>query len=52
LHAQLEQGAGEDYSETEEGRELSRSIGRAATANLLAVARALEATPIPPPPSE
>jgi multimeric flavodoxin WrbA len=45
-------GPGEDYSETEEGHEWSHSTGRAATANLLAVARALEARPIPPPPSE
>jgi multimeric flavodoxin WrbA len=45
-------GPGEDYSETEEGHEWSHSTGRAAAANLLAVARALEATPIPAPPSE
>ena len=50
----LEQGPGpgEDYSETEEGHEWSHSTGRAAAANLLAVARALEAKPIPAPPSE
>ncbi|HWM62615.1 MAG TPA: NAD(P)H-dependent oxidoreductase [Solirubrobacterales bacterium] len=45
-------GPGEDYSETEEGHEWSHSTGRAAAANLLAVARALQAKPIPPPPSE
>jgi hypothetical protein len=45
-------GPGEDYSETEEGHEWSHSTGRAAAANLLAVARALEDKPIPAPPSE
>jgi hypothetical protein len=45
-------GPGEDYSETEEGHEWSHSTGRAAAANLLAVARALEAKPIPAPTSE
>ena len=45
-------GPGEDYSDTEEGRDWSHSTGRAAAANLLAVARALESKPIPPPPSE
>ena len=45
-------GPGEDYSETEEGHEWSHSTGRAAAANLLAVARALQANPIPAPPSE
>lgn len=44
-------GPGEDYSETEEGHEWSHSTGRAAAANLLAAARALEARPIPAPPS-
>lgn len=44
-------GPGEDYSETEEGHEWSHSTGRAAAANLLAVARALAANPIPAPPS-
>jgi multimeric flavodoxin WrbA len=37
---------------TEEGHEWSHSTGRAAAANLLATARALESTPIPAPPSE
>jgi multimeric flavodoxin WrbA len=45
-------GPGEDYSETEDGHEWSHSTGRAAAANLLAVAAALEAKPIPAPPSE
>jgi multimeric flavodoxin WrbA len=45
-------GPGEDYSETEEGHEWSHSTGRAAAANLLAVARALESKPISAPPSE
>ena len=45
-------GPGEDYSETEEGHEWSHSTGRAAAANLLAAARALEANSIPAPPSE
>jgi multimeric flavodoxin WrbA len=45
-------GPGEDYSETEEGHEWSHSTGRAAAANLLAVAQALKAKPIPAPPSE
>ncbi len=41
-------GPGKDYSETEEGHEWSHETGRAAAANLHAVARALAATPIPP----
>jgi multimeric flavodoxin WrbA len=45
-------GPGKDYSETEEGHEWSHATGRAAAANLLAVARALEAKPISAPPSE
>ncbi len=45
-------GPGEDYSETEEGHEWSHSTGKAAAANLLAVARALEDDAIPAPPSE
>lgn len=45
-------GPGEDYSETEEGHQWSHSTGRAAASNLLAVARALAAEPIPAPPSE
>lgn len=44
-------GPGENYSETEEGHEWSHSTGKAAAANLLATARALETSPIPAPPS-
>ncbi|MGH2974983.1 MAG: flavodoxin family protein [Solirubrobacterales bacterium] len=45
-------GPGEDYSDTDEGHGWSHSTGRAAAANLLAVARALQSRPIPAPPSE
>jgi multimeric flavodoxin WrbA len=45
-------GPGNSYLESEEGHEWSHSTGRTAAANLLAVARALDATPIPPPASE
>ncbi|HEV7770714.1 MAG TPA: NAD(P)H-dependent oxidoreductase [Solirubrobacterales bacterium] len=45
-------GPGDSYLESEEGREWSHSTGKAAAANLLAVARALESKPIPAPPSE
>ena len=44
-------GPGPDYSGTDHGHDYSASTGRAAAANLLAVARALAATPIPAPPS-
>jgi multimeric flavodoxin WrbA len=44
-------GPGPDYSETDHGHEWSHSTGAAAAANLLAVARALQATPIPSPPN-
>jgi hypothetical protein len=44
-------GPGEDYLDTEDGHEWSHSTGRAAAANLFAAARALEANPIPAPPS-
>jgi multimeric flavodoxin WrbA len=43
-------GPGDSYLESAEGKEWSHSTGRAAAANLIAVARSLEATPIPPPP--
>jgi multimeric flavodoxin WrbA len=43
-------GPGEDYSETQEGHAWSHETGRAAAANLLAVARALEAKPMAAPP--
>ena len=45
-------GPGPSFSETEEGHEWSHSTGRAAAANLLGAARALEASPIPAPPSQ
>ena len=41
-------GPGPSYLETDHGREWSRETGEAAAANLLAVARALDRTPIPP----
>jgi hypothetical protein len=44
-------GPGPSYTETDEGHEWSASTGEAATANLVAVARALEAAPMQPPPS-
>jgi len=44
-------GPGPSYGETEEGHDWSHKTGRAAASNLVAVARALRATPIPPPPS-
>ena len=44
-------GPGPSYTETDEGHEWSASTGVAAAANLVAVARALEATPIKAPPS-
>jgi multimeric flavodoxin WrbA len=45
-------GPGQDYLESDAGKDWSHSTGRAAAANLLAVARALEASPIPAPPSQ
>jgi multimeric flavodoxin WrbA len=44
-------GPGDDYLDAKQGHPWSESTGKAAAANLLAAARALEATPIPPPPS-
>ena len=44
-------GPGDDYLESEAGKDWSHSTGRAAASNLLAAARALEGHPIPPPPS-
>ena len=44
-------GPGPSYLETEEGKDWSHKTGRAAASNLVAVARALKATPIPPPPA-
>ncbi len=43
-------GPGKDYSETDEGHDWSHETGRAAAANLLAVARALAAKPMAAPP--
>jgi multimeric flavodoxin WrbA len=44
-------GPGEDYSETEEGHEWSATTGKAAASNLFALAAALAANPVPPPPT-
>ena len=44
-------GPGPSYRETEEGKDWSHKTARAAASNLVAVARALKATPIPPPPA-
>jgi multimeric flavodoxin WrbA len=44
-------GPGPSYSETDAGHEWSASTGRAMAANLVAVAEALAANPIPPPPN-
>jgi multimeric flavodoxin WrbA len=44
-------GPGPSYSETEEGHEWSAKTGRAMASNLVAVAKALAANPIPAPPS-
>jgi multimeric flavodoxin WrbA len=44
-------GPGPSYTETEQGHDWSASTGRSAAGNLVAVARALEATPIPAPAS-
>lgn len=43
-------GPGPGYLETEEGHEWSAATGRAMAQNLVAVARALEANPLAPPP--
>jgi multimeric flavodoxin WrbA len=42
-------GPGKQYLECEEGHEWSHSTGRTAAANLVAVAEALAAKPVPPP---
>lgn len=44
-------GPGPSYSDTTEGHEWSHSTGRAAAHNLVAVAKALAANPIPKPPN-
>lgn len=43
---------GDDYLESDAGKDWSQSTGKAAASNLLAAARALQANPIPAPPSE
>ena len=43
-------GPGDDYLDSDEGKDWSRSTGEMAASNLLAVARALEAAPVPAPP--
>ena len=43
-------GPGPSYLDTDAGHEWSRSTGEAAASNLLAVARALAANPVPAPP--
>ena len=42
-------GPGDDYLDSDEGKDWSHETGRSAAANLAAVARALAANPIPPP---
>lgn len=44
-------GPGPDYLETDHGHEFSESTGKAMAQNLVAVAKALAANPIPAPPS-
>ncbi|MGW1346101.1 flavodoxin family protein [Kribbella sp. NPDC002412] len=44
-------GPGPSYSETDEGHEWSAKTGRAMVGNLVAVAKALAANPVPAPPS-
>ena len=44
-------GPGPEYADTDEGHDWSATTGRAAASNLLAVAKALQANPIPAPPS-
>lgn len=43
-------GPGPSYLETDEGHDWSARTARAAAANLVALARGLEASPLPPPP--
>jgi multimeric flavodoxin WrbA len=44
-------GPGSSYSETDEGHDWSAKTGRAMASNLVAVAKALAANPVPAPPS-
>ena len=43
-------GPGDSYLDADAGKEWSHQTGRAAASNLIAVARALAARPVPPPP--
>ena len=43
-------GPGDEYLESDEGKDWSHKTGRAAASNLVAVARALQAAPVPAPP--
>ena len=43
-------GPGDEYLESDAGKDWSHKTGRAAASNLVAVARALQAAPMPPPP--
>jgi len=43
-------GPGDDYSQSDEGKDWSHATGRAAASNLAAVARALANHPVPAPP--
>jgi len=44
-------GPGDDYSQSDEGKDWSHATGRAAASNLAAVARALGERPVPAPPN-
>ena len=44
-------GPGDDYLDTKHGHPYAESTGKAAASNILAVAKALEANPVPAPPS-
>ena len=44
-------GPGPSYNETDEGHDWSAKTGRALASNLVAVAKALAASPVPAPPS-
>ena len=43
-------GPGDEYLESDAGKDWSHKTGRAAASNLVAVARALQAAPMPAPP--
>ena len=44
-------GPGDDYLDTKHGHPYSETTGKAAASNILAVAKALQANPVPAPPS-